>query len=628
MLSYLLKRLLLMIPTLLGILTLCFLIMRLAPGDPVESELGSTGSQKPGSVSREQYKAFVKQYGLDKPLFLNTPALSNYSEELDMYLPLIDELDLIASRFKTAVTSSGGDANKALESPSVAFMKNLSVRDVTSRLQEYIKLSAQSPREAEDVLISLSRSTALGIQKRLEKMGKWAMKPLYEKLIVENDVKRKSKICTAMKYASTAQFPFELKLTPPSSQKEIDAAKQSWQLWLKRTASRIDDPEEERKKELDAMFAKVLSLGQEGAQMELDRLASEGELFDSDARYFATKIVSSNDLTSLYYYSRITLMIVSPGKDMPLLPAKGSTPKQIDEIAENWMTLYSQNKDEFEPSILSRLLSFAFDTQYAMTLWRLITFDFGESFAGKGAERVGQKIWAAFKNSFPLMLATEIIVYLIAVPAGILCAVNRGRFVDKGISVILFLLYSIPGYVAALIFLLIFWFHLGWLPQRGMITYEEAQQYSGLAYFARYVWHAFLPVICMSIFHLAGLAMYTRSSMLEVANQDYIRTARAKGVPETWVVLKHILRNGLIPIITLFASFLPGLLGGSIIIETIFDIPGMGKLSIDSIGANDYNTLMALFYIDSLAVLVSFLLTDLLYVLVDPRISFAKLETQ
>ncbi|HPU07996.1 MAG TPA: ABC transporter permease, partial [Thermogutta sp.] len=121
----------------------------------------------------------------------------------------------------------------------------------------------------------------------------------------------------------------------------------------------------------------------------------------------------------------------------------------------------------------------------------------------------------------------------------------------------------------------------------------------------------------------AGLAMYARTSMLEVISQDYIRTARAKGLSEFKVIFKHALRNALIPILTLFSNFLPALLGGSVLVEYIFGIHGMGRLSWESIEQKDYPTLMALIYIDAIIVLVSILLTDILYVLVDPRITFS-----
>ena len=143
-----------------------------------------------------------------------------------------------------------------------------------------------------------------------------------------------------------------------------------------------------------------------------------------------------------------------------------------------------------------------------------------------------------------------------------------------------------------------------------------------MAYLLDYLWHATGPVICLSAFSMAGLAMYGRGAMLDVLGQDYIRTARAKGLSGPMVVLKHALRNGMIPIITLFASFIPALLSGSVLVEYIFGINGLGQLSFVSIRLQDFPTLMALIYIDAIVVMLSMLLSDMLYVLVDPRISF------
>src|SRR4029453_5442635 len=142
-------------------------------------------------------------------------------------------------------------------------------------------------------------------------------------------------------------------------------------------------------------------------------------------------------------------------------------------------------------------------------------------------------------------------------------------------------------------------------------------------YLTDYFWHATLPVTCLSLFSLAGMAMYSRSSMLDVIEQDFVRTARGKGLSEPRVILKHALRNALIPIITLFSSFLPAMLGGSVLVEFIFGIPGMGRLSWASIEQKDFPTLMALVYIDAIVVMLSIFLTAVLYGGVDPRISFS-----
>jgi peptide/nickel transport system permease protein len=187
----------------------------------------------------------------------------------------------------------------------------------------------------------------------------------------------------------------------------------------------------------------------------------------------------------------------------------------------------------------------------------------------------------------------------------------------------LFLLYSVPPFVAGMLFLLYLSYgeYLKIFPMERLHG-DRADQLAWLPWLWDYLWHATLPIICLSLFSLAPLAMYSRTSLLEVLGQDYIRTARAKGLSERRVILVHALRNSLIPLITLFASFLPAMLGGSVIIEYLFNIPGMGRLSWEAILLKDFPVVMALIYIDAIVVMISILMTDLLYVFVDPRISF------
>jgi ABC-type dipeptide/oligopeptide/nickel transport system permease component len=255
-------------------------------------------------------------------------------------------------------------------------------------------------------------------------------------------------------------------------------------------------------------------------------------------------------------------------------------------------------------------------------IWRLATFNFGRS-ALKTREPVSEKIWDAMLVSVPLMLMAELVVYFVAVPLGILCGVNRGNFVDRSTSTILFFLYSVPAFVAGMLFLLFFCYgkYLAIFPMDRLHS-DGAENLPFFQYVLDYLWHATLPVICLSLFSLAGIAMYSRTAILDVLGQDYVRTARAKGLPEHKVILKHALRNGLIPILTLFSNFLPAMLGGSVLVEVLFGIPGMGRLSWASIEQKDFPTLMALIYIDAIVVMLSILMTDILYVFVDPRISF------
>jgi peptide/nickel transport system permease protein len=140
-------------------------------------------------------------------------------------------------------------------------------------------------------------------------------------------------------------------------------------------------------------------------------------------------------------------------------------------------------------------------------------------------------------------------------------------------------------------------------------------------------WHLFLPVVLLSYDGFAGLSRYMRASMLEVMGQDFVQVARAKGLEERIVILKHVLRNSLIPQVTILASILPGLIGGSIIIETIFSIPGLGQLGYESVLARDYPTVMALFTVSAVLTLVGILISDLLLAAVDPRIAFGRRQS-
>ena len=633
MFSYIIKRIFLMIPTLLGIITICFLLMRLAPGDPLELRLGTLGEQKEGALQREQYKLMAKQFGLDKPMFFNFRALTNYSKEINRYIPFIDDLDAIKSEYHSTLEENGFHVKTARKQEALSFLEKIDVRDINLRLTEYSRLLKSDSAEVEIVLNSVANSTRLGIQIRMEKISKWAVKPLYEKLLLETDINRVAKICKGLKYATTEGFRFDFNIKDPPSENEIAKMKRAWGLFIERSEGKFDDPNEERRKEVDAVLAASLKMPVEEPHLNktikhIKALAYEGEIWEDDCRYIAQRIVDTNDLKSMYLLSYTAVTLISPRQAIELAPKSSASEREIRNVQENWKVLYTQNKTLYDPPVLKRLVAVFSESQFFDNLVDLLTFRFvGWKSLQNQTQRVGDRIWEALRYSFPLMLISQLLVYLIAVPSGIICAVNRGNILDKWISINLFLLYSIPSYVAALLMILVFSFYIELFPMTGFVPGAVAEQVGGLRFIFEWVRYSIMPILCLSIFSVAGLAMYTRSSLLEIANQDYIRTARAKGVPEFWVVMNHILRNGLIPIITLFASFLPGLLGGAIIIETLFDIPGMGKLAIDSIGFKDYTTLIAVFYINALAVLASMLLTDLLYVVVDPRISFGSLES-
>jgi peptide/nickel transport system permease protein len=259
--------------------------------------------------------------------------------------------------------------------------------------------------------------------------------------------------------------------------------------------------------------------------------------------------------------------------------------------------------------------------QYGSWLRRVITFDFGNSY--KDHRPVMDKIAERLPITIELNLISIFLVYLIAIPIGVYSAVNQGTFIDRITTVILFILYSLPSFWVAV--LLIMFLGGGdffdWFPIYGILSpgMEGAHWISRLG---DHLWHLVLPVFCLTYGSLAALSRYQRAGMLEVIQQDYIRTARAKGLPEKIVVFKHAMRNSVIPIITLMGSLLPGMFGGSVIIENIFSIPGMGQLGFEAVLSRDYPVVLAIATIAAFLTLIGILISDLLYVWVDPRITY------
>ena len=218
-----------------------------------------------------------------------------------------------------------------------------------------------------------------------------------------------------------------------------------------------------------------------------------------------------------------------------------------------------------------------------------------------------------------------ILAYLVSVPLGIFSATHQYSKADKVTTVILFTLYSLPPFWVATMAIV----YLGggdfWdvFPVFGLQS-VGAESWPLWTRIQDQFWHLILPITCMTYYTFAALSRYMRSSMLEVIRQDYIRTARAKGLSERLVVYRHALRNSLIPLVTLMADLLPALIGGSIVVETIFSIPGMGQLSFEAVLNRDYPMIMAIFTLSAMLTLVGILLADFLYTIVDPRIAYGK----
>jgi len=235
------------------------------------------------------------------------------------------------------------------------------------------------------------------------------------------------------------------------------------------------------------------------------------------------------------------------------------------------------------------------------------------------AELIGDRLGP----SVALGAASQSIVLLAGIPFGVLAAVRRGTWVDAAVTTCSLAGLAIPAFFFGL--LLLRWFSLGGLqilPSAGFTT--PGSELSGTALFLDAARHLILPATALGVTSVAGLMSHVRSAMLEVLRQDYLRTARAKGLPERVVLYRHALRNALIPIITVLAPLIVDLMTGSLVVEKIFSIPGVGSLLVTAIQSNDYNVVIALSFIYSAMYIAIMLVVDILYGIIDPRIRLSK----
>jgi len=242
----------------------------------------------------------------------------------------------------------------------------------------------------------------------------------------------------------------------------------------------------------------------------------------------------------------------------------------------------------------------------------------GDTISWKDNQPVLKKIWERFINSLPLFIVGTILTWTISFPVGIRSAISRGGIYDRSATFLSYLLISIPGFFFAYI-LIIFVVNSFQVPVIGMKTFGMTGA-AGISQVMDRIWHLVLPSILGATGGIAVLSRYVRNQMLEVEGQDYVRTARAKGLPAEQVHYKHALRNALLPFVTMFGLILPGLIGGSVIIESIFSWPGMGRMAFEAILARDYPVILTVNFVSAVLVLAGTFVSDLLYMVVDPRI--------
>jgi peptide/nickel transport system permease protein len=314
-------------------------------------------------------------------------------------------------------------------------------------------------------------------------------------------------------------------------------------------------------------------------------------------------------ITRRLFYTLITLIGISiiswviitqaPGSPIALTLDPKVSPKIIAQMEKN----YDLDKPIYQ--------------QYFLWLERLFT---GKLYSFKDGRPVMQKIAERIWNTLLLNLVAILIIFSLALPLGVFSARRQYTFLDNLGTFGAYLGISIPSFWLAYLLILATVKLFGY-PVLGMRSFVT-EGFNEPELIMDRLWHLMIPSIILAIGGIAALSRYTRSSMLEVIRQDYVRTAKAKGLPEETVYYKHALRNALLPVITLFGFIIPGLIGGSIIIETVFAWPGIGRLAYQAVLARDYPVVMTINTITATLVLIGNFVADILYGIVDPRIRY------
>ncbi|MBW1707325.1 MAG: ABC transporter permease [Deltaproteobacteria bacterium] len=303
---------------------------------------------------------------------------------------------------------------------------------------------------------------------------------------------------------------------------------------------------------------------------------------------------------TLFFVSVVSFLIIhlAPGNPSQVDPMN---PKFTPEMVERFQKEFHLDKPLY--------------TQYLFFYRDLFT---GKTVSWKDSQSVLKKIWERFLNSLPLFIVGTILTWTLSFPIGIRSAIFRGGVYDRSATFFSYLLISIPGFFFAyiLIIFVVTNFHV---PVIGMETFGLGASSWPHVVMDR-IWHLLLPSVLGATGGIAVLSRYVRSQMLEVEGQDYVRTARAKGLPLEQVHYKHALRNALLPFVTMFGLILPGLIGGSVIIESIFSWPGMGRMAYEAILARDYPLILTVNFVSAVLVLAGTFISDFLYLIVDPRI--------
>jgi len=296
------------------------------------------------------------------------------------------------------------------------------------------------------------------------------------------------------------------------------------------------------------------------------------------------------------------MMHLAPGE--PAVTGQAFNPKVSSHDIDRLRAYYGLDQPLYE--------------QYWHWLQRLLVLDFGESFSDDHRP-VLDKIMERLPVTLWINILAMAMIFIVAIPIGVMSAVKQDSWLDRGLTVFVFIAFAIPSFWLGLLLMMALGVQLNWLPISGVHDYGW-QQMGFWQQQVDFMKHLMLPVFISAIGGLAGMSRFMRTGMLEVIRSDYITTARAMGIPEGHIRYRLALKNAILPVITLLGLSVPGLIGGSVIVEYLFSLPGMGRLFYEAILARDYTVVMGITVIGAVLTLLGNLLADLAYAWTDPRI--------
>lgn len=601
MLNYILKRILLMIPTMFAILLIVFIMVNIAPGTPGQAQnVSGSESAEQSANARESYRLFKLQYHLDKPILFNFRWTLNRPKVVNE-LKVSAAAATIATPAETLALHVGQRAAQWFQEqqrrPRLALEKQLEDESLTetARVQIHQDIQNLPPEHVDPIRPERpAQARVIRAENRLEDWGHD---------IVPYLVEIATTYVTLRNEEGDQQDTFFDK-----SSDEWARLQHGGSILLDTGAWRLDA----------AQTLKVRNLAVQRLAVNARRrtVVGEGERASPQRIEENREIIRENIEISHWVY-RLS-----------------DSPELQNDVAEKWARWFETHRDDrYHRTFASRAKQTFFDTRFSHYIANLMPIEFQPKLRLR-APNLGTSmryrrpvldvIGEHWQYSVGLSLISLLLAYAIAIPIGVMAAVrHNGPIADRGVGILLFILYSLPVFFGAT--LLQTWLTpargLDWFPVSG---FDDGRSLERTA--LEHLWvvtkHLVLPVICLTYPSLAALSRYARSGLLEVIRADYIRTARAKGLPEWIVLLRHAVRNGMIPIITLLGSTLPVVIGGSIVIEYIFAIEGMGALMLQSIGQRDYNVILGVLLLSSMLTLIGILLSDIAYALIDPRISY------